>query len=219
VAAVRRVRCHRLARRARCLRRLDSLSDQLRRHDLPMSSTPAPFRYDAFLSCRCSEPDRSFAQELLVRLERAGFFSGDRMAGSHEGIGSLHGLVIAAAAAWLLWTIRYRLATGAWRAGERLAAISVRLWLLLVTGRNRDRPARRLSDALPRTAHLRWRLLRSCREEKASFPVRMMFALLEAFRGGYYSWRVRSPSTAPKLDRISLTTSRSSTIDNDVTRL
>ncbi|HEY2294030.1 MAG TPA: SUMF1/EgtB/PvdO family nonheme iron enzyme [Thermoanaerobaculia bacterium] len=38
-----------------------------------MSPTPATFRYDAFLSYRRREPDRSFARGLLTRLEQAGF--------------------------------------------------------------------------------------------------------------------------------------------------
>jgi serine/threonine protein kinase len=38
-----------------------------------MSPTPANFRYDAFLSYRRHEPDRSFARGLLSRLEQAGF--------------------------------------------------------------------------------------------------------------------------------------------------
>ena len=38
-----------------------------------MSPTPATLRYDAFLSYRHCEPDRSLAQKLLSRLEGAGF--------------------------------------------------------------------------------------------------------------------------------------------------
>ncbi|HEY4587917.1 MAG TPA: glycosyltransferase family 39 protein [Thermoanaerobaculia bacterium] len=58
----------------------------------------------------------------------------DLTVGSHEAVGILLGLGFAAAAAWLLWTVRYRLAAAARRVGERLAAIPVRLWLLLVIG-------------------------------------------------------------------------------------
>src|SRR4051812_8523079 len=58
----------------------------------------------------------------------------DLTVGSHEAVGILLGLGFAAAAAWLLWTVRYRLAAAARRVGERLPALPVRRWLLLVIG-------------------------------------------------------------------------------------
>src|SRR3954447_22767808 len=58
----------------------------------------------------------------------------DLTGGSHEAVGILLGLGSAAAAAWLLWTVRYRLAAAARRVGERLVAIPARRWLLLLTG-------------------------------------------------------------------------------------
>ncbi|HEY3571712.1 MAG TPA: glycosyltransferase family 39 protein [Thermoanaerobaculia bacterium] len=58
----------------------------------------------------------------------------DLAVGGREGIGILLGLGFAAAAAAILWSVRYRLAAGAQAVGDRLAAVPVRLWLLLVIG-------------------------------------------------------------------------------------
>jgi 4-amino-4-deoxy-L-arabinose transferase-like glycosyltransferase len=58
----------------------------------------------------------------------------DLAVGGREPIGILLGLVFAVAAAGLLWSVRYRLASWAQGAGERLVAIPVRLWLLSVIG-------------------------------------------------------------------------------------
>jgi 4-amino-4-deoxy-L-arabinose transferase-like glycosyltransferase len=58
----------------------------------------------------------------------------DLATGGREAVGILLGLAFAAVAAGTLWAVRHRLAAGAQKVGERLAAIPVRLWLLLVTG-------------------------------------------------------------------------------------
>ncbi len=74
---------------------------------------------------------------LLVTLEAlytVPKYTWDLAVGGHEAVGILLGLGFAAAAAGILWTVRYRLAAWAEAAGERLAAIPARRWLLLMTG-------------------------------------------------------------------------------------
>src|SRR5581483_6138936 len=74
---------------------------------------------------------------LLVALEAlytVPKYTWDLAVGNREAIGILLGLGFTAAAAALLWALRYRLAAWAQAAGERLAAIPARRWLLLVTG-------------------------------------------------------------------------------------
>jgi 4-amino-4-deoxy-L-arabinose transferase-like glycosyltransferase len=58
----------------------------------------------------------------------------DLAVGGREAAGTLLGLGFAAVTAGVLWALRYRLAAWAGAIGERLAAISGRLWLFLVTG-------------------------------------------------------------------------------------
>jgi 4-amino-4-deoxy-L-arabinose transferase-like glycosyltransferase len=58
----------------------------------------------------------------------------DLAIGNREAVGILLGLGFAAAAAVLLWALRYRLAAWAEGIGDRLAAVPARRWLLLTIG-------------------------------------------------------------------------------------